>query len=620
MYFYKVYLFTIFFKHNNLNLFIMKKKLLSISFIVAVALLYGTGAKAQTLLYSNDFETGLNGSTIVGNGVIEASGDAAHGQVFHNDPTLTKAVRTNYMLLPNTIFSDFQATGSQGFTVSFWVNKSNAIDYYWTAMFGAYGVAPSPTNGKPAFTLMSRATGLVNFDYNSTTNGTNYGWANFDTGATTGWLDAGGWHFYTFTITPTTGRVYIDGVVKNEWTFSNNVNGLFNVASEIKYITFGGNQAWDWGDPDPAFMFDKLKIYAGALAITQINSLMTTDGLNAPVLASSKSALYFDDKYLTESIVINGANLGSDISLSAPAGITLGQTTISKTAASDVSVSVIWNGSTAVNGNVTLTSGSTVVNIPVKSSSNASCYTPAYTSGNMIADPTFSAATLAAGGFGGWGSTTITYKNAYCGRGTAYINGNCSGSIDRGLTTANGNALLPNSTYRLRAMVKSQATTGSTFQFQIEGVSGTGTNVFIPIGNTNGWKQIDTTFTTGATVVQNGIYFNACTSVKPAATDTCFIDNYELYKVPTITGLSNSTGNKVTTFVRNNRIVSSFNLDAATEVSISLYNVNGILIESEKSMGQSGNNETILNTKLSSGVYVVRTTIDGKFTISKIIL
>jgi hypothetical protein len=277
-----------------------------------------------------------------------------------------------------------------------------------------------------------------------------------------------------------------------------------------------------------------------------------------------------------------------------------------------------YDGTTSVNGNVTLTSGTTVVNIPVKSSSN-SCYTPAYATGNMIADPTFSAASLSVGGFGGWGGTSISYKNTYCGRGTAFITGNCSGSIDRALSTANGNALVANSTYRLRAMINSKASAGTTFQFQVEGVNGT-TSIFFPLANTNGWKQIDTTFTTGATVVEKGIYFNACTSVKPASTDTCFIDNYELYKVASIsTGINNTTGNKVTTFVRDNKVVSSFNLDIATEVSVSLYNVNGILIESKKSMGQPGKNESVLNSNLSSGVYVVKTSIDGKFTINKIV-
>jgi len=605
----------------------MRKKLLSISFIVAAALFCSTGAKAQTLLYSNDFESGLNGSTIVGNGVIEASGDPAHGQVFHNDPTLTKAVRTNYMLLPTTIFSDFQTAAAQGLTVSFWVNKSNAADFYWSAMFGAYGAAPGPTNTKPALTLMSRSTGLVNFDYVNTINSTNYSYKDFTSGAytSTAWLDDAGWHFYSFTITPTTAKVYIDGVEKNAWTFdgtaNNNVNGLFNVASELKYIAFGGNQAWDWNDPDPAFMYDKLKIYGAALTAAQVSSLFSTDGLAAPVLTSSKSALYFDDKFLSDTIVVNGANLGSDITLVAPAGITLGKTSIVKSSATDVKVSATWDGTTVVTGNITLTSGTLVVTFPVKTSTN-SCYTPAYPTGNMIGDPTFSAASLAAGGFSGWGPTAISNTKAYCGKGSAYIRGACwpdGGSIDRTLSVANGNALVANSTYRLRALVNSKAVAGKSFQFQIEGFNGTA-SLFIQIPNTNGWKQIDTTFTTGATVTTGkGIYFNSCTNA-PLITDTCFIDNYELYKMPVTTGLSTTNSNNVRTFVRNNKIVSSFTLDAATVVNVSLFNLNGMLIESNKSIGQPGNNERILNTNLSSGVYMVRTSINGKFTINKIIL
>lgn len=604
----------------------MKRKLLS--FMAATIILCGMSVQAQTLLYSNDFENGLNGSTIVGNGVIEASGDPAHGMVFHNDPTLTNAVRTNYMVLPSTIFSDFQASGSQGLTVSFWVNKSNATNYYWTPMFAAYGVAPNPTNGKPAFTLMSRSTGLVNFDYVNSVNSTNYSYADFTGSGTvsTGWLDAGGWHFYSFTITPTTAKVYIDGAIKNTWTFdgtaNNSVNGLFNVASEIKYIVLGGNQAWSWNDPDPAFQFDKLKIYAGALTTAQINSLMTTDGLTAPVLTSSKPALYFDDKYVSETITVNGASLSQDIAITAPAGITVNPTVISNSSAVDVPVLVTYDGTTVVNGNITITCGSIVKNVSVKSSSNSS-FTPAYSSGNMIADPTFSAASLSAGGFGGWGPTAITYISAYCGRGSGYIFGTCypnGGSLDRALTTANGNALMPNSTYRLRAMVKSQASAGTTFEFQVEGVTAD-VSWFLPIKNTNGWKQIDTTFTTGATVSEHGIYFNSCTSVSPLITDTCFIDNYELYKVANVsTGLPAASVNRVTNFVRNDKVVSSFNLDAATEVTISLYGVNGMLIESKKSIYPSGLNEKVLDTHLTSGIYIVKTSIEGKLTVNKIVL
>ena len=600
----------------------MKRKLLG--FVAAGLILCGTAAKAQTLLYSNDFESGLDSCTIVGNGAIEASGNASHGQVFHNAAT-GQAVRTNYLKLPTYTFARLQNSGTQALSVSFWVNKGTATGYYWSPIFSAYAAAPAGSNGMPMMVVQLRGWAQTNVG------GT---WCDFSDaqnvkGANaigTAWIDDGNWHFYTIVYTPTNMKVYVDGTVQNEWALSGtalggSIAGLFTSGSTLPYICLGGNQAWGWADPDPAFLYDKLKIYAGALTTSQINSLIASDGLVAPVLTASKSALYFDDKFLSDTIVVNGANLNNDIAIAAPTGITLGKSSIVKTAATDVKVGVTWDGTTSVSGNVTITSGATVITIPVKTSTNS--FVPAYSTGNMIADPTFSASTLAAGGFGGWGPTAIINKNTYSGRGSAYIRGACwpdGGSIDRTLSDANGNALVANSTYRLRAMVKSQATTGKSFQFEIEGYSGTASIKF-QIPNTNGWKQIDTTFTTGATVTTGkGIYFNSCTNA-PLLTDTCFIDNYELYKVANVaTGLNTINGNTINTFVRNGKVVSNFTLDNATEVTVSLYNTNGMLIESKKSMGQSGNNERVFNATLSSGVYLVRTTIDGKFVIAKIIL
>jgi len=160
----------------------------------------------------------------------------------------------------------------------------------------------------------------------------------------------------------------------------------------------------------------------------------------------------------------------------------------------------------------------------------AQCFTPAYPSGNMILDPGFDSTTLAKGGYGGWGPTAIS-PNGVCGS-SAYIRGTCwpnGGSLDRALSS-----LKALTKYRVRAMVKSQASTGKTFQIQIEGVDGA-TSKFIYIGKTEGWKQIDTTFTTGATLGgTKGMYFNSCSNASPALTDTAWIDNYEMYAVPKV--------------------------------------------------------------------------------------
>ena len=103
----------------------------------------------------------------------------------------------------------------------------------------------------------------------------------------------------------------------------------------------------------------------------------------------------------------------------------------------------------------------------------------------------------------------------------------------------------------------------------------------------------------------------------PIAADYIF----ELIPVSQVaTGLSNASVNRVTNFVRNNKVVSNFNLDAASEVSISLYAVNGILIETKKSIYQAGKNEKVLDTYLTSGIYIVKTSIEGKLTVNKIVL
>jgi len=262
-----------------------------------------------------------------------------------------------------------------------------------------------------------------------------------------------------------------------------------------------------------------------------------------PSIAPSISQLSFNggDTYVKDSLTITGLNLSDAISISAPSGITVNPTSL-PSGASNAKVVVTYNNSTNVSGNITFTSGTTTANVAVTAVAGADCFTPLYSTGNAIADPRFNAASLDAGGFGGWGNLgrRITHTNTYCGSGSAYILGSCwpdGGSLDRALTTANGNALKPLTLYRLRAMINSQATGGKTFQFEIAGANGSASQ-FFQIGNTGGWKQIDTTFTTGATVTEHGIYFNSCTNA-PVVADTCFIDNYELYAIPTWNGTGN---------------------------------------------------------------------------------
>ncbi len=42
----------------------------------------------------------------------------------------------------------------------------------------------------------------------------------------------------------------------------------------LEYICLGGNQAWDWGDPDPGFGFDDIFLYNKVLSKNEIKQLM----------------------------------------------------------------------------------------------------------------------------------------------------------------------------------------------------------------------------------------------------------------------------------------------------------------------------------------------------------
>ena len=361
---------------------------------------------------------------------------------------------------------------------------------------------------------------------------------------------------------------------------------------------------------------------------------------NTPVLGASATSLRYDDVYSSSIMTIIGSNLVSDIAITVPSGITLSGTNVinngigsysilAANANSSNPVTAAYDGSGTVNGTIALSAtGSGAVpassTVAVKASSNAVCFTPIYSDRtNMIADPTFSNSIMgfANGGYSGWGPKTIDIKNPHCGAASCYIFGSCwpnGGSLDRALNTANGNALKPNSTYRLRAMINSQASTGS-FQFEIEGVNGAGTHTYFQLENTGGWVQFDKLFTTGASVAEAGIYFNSCTTT-PLITDTCFIDNWEMYDVTDIvSGLSNSTTNQFKVYSVNNGIAAEFNLNSTGEVELCIFNVQGSLIATQKGIFQAGNNKKVINAILPSGVYVVRMNVNGKMTTSKLV-
>ncbi|MEI7503941.1 MAG: LamG-like jellyroll fold domain-containing protein [Paludibacter sp.] len=248
------------------------------NYFLAIALFVTLSISAQTIIYSNNFNSGVGTSSIVGNGVIETATTGGFESVFHNAAG-GQGTRANYLLLPNDVLANLQTSGSKELSIAFWVNKGTAINYFYSPIFSAYGAAPiAGANTWPMLVLQSRLLAQVNCaGWTDLASADNVNAVNLESSV---WQDDAAWHYYTATFTETSVKIYVDGVVKNAWaingTDGHTVNGLFTNGGDLKYICLGGNQAWNWGDPDPAYLFDDLAIYSNALTVPQINAIISS--------------------------------------------------------------------------------------------------------------------------------------------------------------------------------------------------------------------------------------------------------------------------------------------------------------------------------------------------------
>ena len=257
----------------------MKKSLL-----FGAALFMAAGAMAQSIepldiepVYFNSFEDeDLNGARIVGGGEIMDIG-GVYGNVFSN---AMNGMRQNYLLLPEDALTHSAET--EEITILFWVNRGNETDsehYQWSPIFSAYESAES--NIWPMLVCQYRGILQIN----------NAGWCDYEDiynvkGVNTAyfaandsdWLADGEWHLYAVTFTPKTAKVFFDGEIANEWKIPNEddrtAEGLFTNGVAYKHICLGGNQAWDWADPDPGFWFDDLAIYDEVLGKDELKTIM----------------------------------------------------------------------------------------------------------------------------------------------------------------------------------------------------------------------------------------------------------------------------------------------------------------------------------------------------------
>jgi FAD synthase len=133
------------------------------------------------------------------------------------------------------------------------------------------------------------------------------------------------------------------------------------------------------------------------------------------------------------------------------------------------------------------------------------------------------------------------------------------------------------------------------------------------------WVKVDSTFTVGASPTTGFFTFNNADGASTGK--IAYIDNYELYDITSLaTSVNQVAKNTFSVYASDKKIVAKFDLESASDVTLSVYNVSGMLLESKKAICTAGTNVKTLNSVLPSGVYMVKMSVNGKLMINKIIL
>ncbi|MHB9055982.1 MAG: carbohydrate binding domain-containing protein [Paludibacteraceae bacterium] len=256
---------------------------------------------------------------------------------------------------------------------------------------------------------------------------------------------------------------------------------------------------------------------------------------DAPTLAVDPSLLLFDALNPVRTFVVKGANLISDITLTAPTGIILDKPVLTAAEANADGGAIVTAeydfSAPYTNDSILLTGTSVKSKITINAFNGVeNCYVPKYDGTNLISDPLMNSLST----YGGWGNKSIVSDgNAYCNN-SGFINGTdlCypnSGSIDARITWK------PNTNYRIFAMVRTEL---GTMNIGVSNV-GQGSDVNFEVPLTNGtWQEFDKTFTTGANAGAGLCFFNGCGN---STGYIGYIDNWQIYELPTLRVDGNTT-------------------------------------------------------------------------------
>ncbi len=312
--------------------------------------------------------------------------------------------------------------------------------------------------------------------------------------------------------------MYVDGVFQSSTAFTG-TNSVGSLSTAFAYLCKGGYL----GDPTWKGQIHKFSLFNKALNADEVLFLFQKGAEEKQVISTSVSKMVFDNSQPAVMFTVTGKNLQSSITITSPAGIIIDPTTIAANA-EDFSITAIWDGSTPVDGIVKLTSGTALVEIPVKSADDSQCFKPLYPDMiNLINDPGMNS--LA--NYQGWGAKSVVTiltepENVYCGGSSIAVgngNGSCSGSLD--ILGGAGSVLLPNTTYRVKFMIK---TIGGSYQFGVD--AGYASPLNFKIDSQEQWKALDTIFTTSSSIGSN-IYINSC---EGNSGKIAYVDNFELYE------------------------------------------------------------------------------------------
>lgn len=238
----------------------------------------GSGFEPIAPIYFNSFDGDNNDVTIHGDGEFKYVG-GQWGTVYSNG---MDGMRQNYLVLPSDVLS--QCNG-EALSISVWVNRGNETasgHYMWSPLFSAYGAENTSENTFPMFIAQYR--GILQTNCGGTwtdyTDAQNVNGRNNVYHDASDWLADGNWHHYTCVITDTHAVVYFDGEIVNEWDLDGGSSGgsaagLLGGENGLSWICLGGNQAWNWGDPDPGFWFDDVAIYNKELSQETVKTLMS---------------------------------------------------------------------------------------------------------------------------------------------------------------------------------------------------------------------------------------------------------------------------------------------------------------------------------------------------------